>query len=202
VGWSFHNLDSYTPLAYTLCIEKHNILTAMVIIETSVFTRQVRELLTDDEYRELQAALVVRPDIGSVIVGSGGLRKVRWRGLGRGVSVNEELFEELVASVREGGAILRGKVPPSRRFIVEGPDVQRIRANYKLSQSEFAALLGISVATLRNWEQGRRSPNGPARVLLQVAAKHPDAVWDVIRPVIRREQKRTAGKTGRTGKAA
>jgi len=56
----------------------------MVIIETSVFTRQVREWLTDDEYRELQTALVARPDIGSVIVGGGGLRKVRWRGLGRG----------------------------------------------------------------------------------------------------------------------
>jgi len=101
--------------------------------------------------------------------------------------VNEETFEELVASVREGGAILRGEAPPSRQFVVEGPDVQRIRASYKLSQSEFAALLGISVATLQNWEQGRRSPNGPARVLLQVAARHPDAVWDVIRPVIRRE---------------
>ena len=50
----------------------------MVIIETSVFTRQVRELLSDEEYRELQIALVNRPHAGSVIKGSGGLRKVRW----------------------------------------------------------------------------------------------------------------------------
>ena len=95
--------------------------------------------------------------------------------------MKDELFEELVASVHEGGAILRGEVTPARKFIVAGPDVKRIRANYKLSQGEFAALIGISVATLRNWEQGRRTPEGPARILLQVAAKHPDAVWDVVR---------------------
>jgi len=97
--------------------------------------------------------------------------------------MKDELFKELVASVHEGGAILRGERAASRQFIVGGPDVKRIRANYKLSQGEFAALLGISVATLRNWEQGRRAPEGPARILLQVAAKHPDALWDVVRPV-------------------
>lgn len=95
--------------------------------------------------------------------------------------MKDELFEDLVASVREGGAILRGEITPARKFVLAGPDVKRIRANYELSQSEFAAMLGISVATLQNWEQGRRTPEGPARVLLQVAAKHPDAVWDVVR---------------------
>jgi putative transcriptional regulator len=96
--------------------------------------------------------------------------------------MKDKLFKELVASVREGGAIVRGELIPSRQFVIDGPDVKRIRANYKLSQGEFAALLGISVATLRNWEQGRRTPEGPARILLQIAAKHPDAVWDVVRP--------------------
>jgi putative transcriptional regulator len=96
--------------------------------------------------------------------------------------MKDELFNELVASVREGGAILRGEHTPSRQFIIDGTDVKRIRTNYNLSQGEFAALLGISVATLQNWEQGRRTPEGPARILLQVAAKHPDAVWDVVRP--------------------
>jgi putative transcriptional regulator len=97
--------------------------------------------------------------------------------------MKDELFKELVASVQEGGAILRGERAASRQFIVDGPDVKRIRANYKLSQGEFARMLGISVATLRNWEQGRRTPEGPARILLQVAAKHPEALWDVVRPV-------------------
>jgi putative transcriptional regulator len=59
-------------------------------------------------------------------------------------------------------------------------DVQKIRTDFRLSQAEFARLLGISRGTLQNWEQGRRSPQGPARVLLQVAAKHPEAVWDVV----------------------
>ena len=96
--------------------------------------------------------------------------------------MKDELFNELVASVREGGAILRGKRTPSRQFVVDAPDVKHIRATYQLSQGEFAVLIGISVATLRNWEQGRRTPEGPARILLQIAAKHPDAVWDVVRP--------------------
>jgi len=83
--------------------------------------------------------------------------------------------------VREGGKILRGKVKPSRSFVIDAPDVKKIRSSYKLSQIEFAALMGISVKTLRNWEQGRRSPEGAARVLLQVAAKHQKVIWDVVR---------------------
>ena len=109
--------------------------------------------------------------------------------------MKEELFNELAASVREGGAILRGEAKPSRAFVVDGPNIKRIRANYRLSQGQFAALLGISVGTLRNWEQGRRTPEGPARVLLQVAAKHPDAVWDVVRPAA--NQRRSAASANK-----
>lgn len=96
--------------------------------------------------------------------------------------MKDELFDELVESVREGGAILKGKAAPSRTFEVEPPRIKEIRETYDLSQVEFAALLGISVDTLQNWEQGRRTPPGPAKVLLQVVAKHPEAVWDVVRP--------------------
>ncbi len=56
----------------------------MVIIETSVFTRQVQKLLDDNAYRDFQIALAERPDMGAVMVGSGGLRKVRWAAQGRG----------------------------------------------------------------------------------------------------------------------
>jgi hypothetical protein len=56
----------------------------MVIVETSVFTRQVLTLLSDDEYRELQVFLASRPEIGNLIPGSGGLRKVRWGASGQG----------------------------------------------------------------------------------------------------------------------
>lgn len=102
--------------------------------------------------------------------------------------MSEDLFEELLESVREGGAILRGEKEASRTFAMETPDVKHIRERYELSQSEFAALLGISVKTLQNWEQGRRSPRGAAKVLLQVAAKHPEAVWDVVEPAIQSAQ--------------
>ncbi len=109
--------------------------------------------------------------------------------------MKSEMFAELVASVREGGAILRGEAAPSRKFELKASDIKRIRENYELSQSQFAALLGISSATLQNWEQGRRLPKGAARVLLQVAAKHPDAVWDVVRPV-QQERRRSGVKNG------
>jgi len=56
----------------------------MVIVETSVFTRQVLDLLSDEEYRKLQIELANYPDAGAVIKGSGGLRKMRWKAKGRG----------------------------------------------------------------------------------------------------------------------
>ena len=94
--------------------------------------------------------------------------------------MRDKLFAELIASVREGGAILRGDQPASRIFTIRPPEIKDIRDGFGLTQEQFAALLGISVRTLRNWEQGRRVPDGPARVLLQVAAKHPEAVLDVV----------------------
>jgi putative transcriptional regulator len=98
--------------------------------------------------------------------------------------MNEELFEELVASVKEGGAILRGETPLSRRFTVDPLNVRDIRERLGLTQDAFARLMGISVRTLQNWEQGRRRPEGPAQVLLMVADKHPEALWDVVGPLV------------------
>lgn len=102
--------------------------------------------------------------------------------------MKKELFEELLESVKQGGAIMKGAMKPSR--IVEFPEseVRKIREHYGLSQDNFASLMGISVATLRNWEQGRRKPEGPARVLLMVAAKHPEALLDLS--VVKKNRKR------------
>jgi putative transcriptional regulator len=94
--------------------------------------------------------------------------------------MNAALFEELLASVKQGGAIVGGALEPSRVFEFEQINVQSLRKKYGLSQDKFARLLGISVSTLRNWEQGRRKPEGPARVLLRVAAKHPEAIFDAV----------------------
>ncbi|MGH7698948.1 MAG: NadS family protein [Gemmatimonadales bacterium] len=110
----------------------------------------------------------------------------------------DELFSELVTSVREGGAILRGHRAPSRSVSVTHgaiPDVRALRAHFKLSQPKFAALLGISVGTLRNWEQRRRAPEGPARVLLQIAARDPQTVLATVAPA------RRQAKPGRVRRA-
>lgn len=90
--------------------------------------------------------------------------------------MKKEDFEELVESVREAGRILRGEAKPSRQFTYSADDVRAIRKKLRKSQDEFALMIGVSVATLRNWEQGRRQPHGPARALLKVAAENPKAV--------------------------
>lgn len=94
--------------------------------------------------------------------------------------MKKELFEELLVSVRERSSILKGKRRASRTFRVDEPGVKLLRERYGLSQPKFAALLGISVATLRNWEQGRRKPEGSARVLLRVVEKYPEAVLETL----------------------
>lgn len=93
--------------------------------------------------------------------------------------MNKSDFNELLVSVKEAGRIRRREMNPSRMFLIEDPDVASIREKYSMSQSEFAALLGISLATLQNWEQGRRRPQGPARVLLHLAEKNPNVLLDV-----------------------
>jgi putative transcriptional regulator len=106
--------------------------------------------------------------------------------------MKNDMFEELLQSVREGGAILRGEVAPARAYSVADPDVAEVREIYGLSQTKFAGLLGISVRTLQNWEQRRRKPEGPARVLLRVAARHPEAVLDVVKEESKRKLRPTA----------
>lgn len=93
--------------------------------------------------------------------------------------MNDEMFGDLLKSVDEGGKILRGELTPSRKFEFEPVNVKGIRERMHLTQSKFADLMGISIATLRNWEQGRRRPEGPALVLLNVVDKRPDALWDI-----------------------
>jgi putative transcriptional regulator len=83
------------------------------------------------------------------------------------------MFEELLDSVREGGAILRGQKRSARRVVIGASGVRTIRERTKLSQSEFARLIGVSVKTLQNWEQDRRRPAGPAAALLKIIAHEP-----------------------------
>jgi putative transcriptional regulator len=90
-------------------------------------------------------------------------------------------FNKLVASVKQAGKIRRGQLRPSRVTTFKPADVRGIRAQLDVTQAEFARMIGVSVATLRNWEQGRRVPEGPARALLRVAAAAPKAVASALR---------------------
>jgi len=85
-------------------------------------------------------------------------------------------FDKLVKSVKQAGRIKRGKMKASRTSKFRPADVKAIRQGLGKSQSEFAMMIGVSVSTLQNWEQGRRQPDGPARALLKVAAENPKAV--------------------------
>jgi len=89
-------------------------------------------------------------------------------------------FDKLVASVKQAGKIKRGKLEPSRTVVFKPADIKAIRERLGKSQSEFALMIGVSISTLQNWEQGRRRPEGPARALLKVAAENPEAVVEAL----------------------
>jgi putative transcriptional regulator len=92
----------------------------------------------------------------------------------------EKLFNELVDSLEEAAAHSRGDLdlPAGRIHFAGEPDPRVIRARLGMTQDQFADALGISVKTLRNWEQGRRDPSGPAMRLLRIAEKHPDILLE------------------------
>ena len=85
-------------------------------------------------------------------------------------------FDNLTASIKQAGKIRRGEAKPSRVTEYLKLDVKAIRLKLGKSQSQFALMIGVSIATLQNWEQGRRRAEGPACALLKVAAHNPEAV--------------------------
>ncbi len=94
--------------------------------------------------------------------------------------MKNELFEQLTQSLREASKIRRNEVKPSRVFKIDPQnDIVKVRGKLRLSQTKFAEILGISASTLQNWEQGRREPTGPAKVLLRIASKHPQVLLEI-----------------------
>jgi putative transcriptional regulator len=85
-------------------------------------------------------------------------------------------FDQLVGSIRQAGKIRRGEIKAGRVTEYAPIDVKAIRQRLGKSQSEFAHMIGVSVSTLQNWEQGRRRPEGPARALLKIASANPEVV--------------------------
>jgi putative transcriptional regulator len=102
--------------------------------------------------------------------------------------VNEDRFNKMMEGVKQGADYLKGLSKPSPVFkvTVSVPDVKGIRSKLKVTQPEFAQMLGISVRTLQNWEQKRRVPEGPARILLELAAAYPNQVREVSQKVAER----------------
>jgi putative transcriptional regulator len=83
------------------------------------------------------------------------------------------LFEDLLQSLKEAKAIVKGEAQPSRIFKASVPDAKAIRKKTGLSQSEFAKLTRVSLKTIQNWEQHRRNPTGAAAALLIMVEKNP-----------------------------
>ena len=87
--------------------------------------------------------------------------------------MKKKLFAELVESMEQMNEIARGERAPSREFHAEPLAIEELRLELVLSQPKFAKLLHVDVGTLRDWEQGRREPAGPARALLTAIRRDP-----------------------------
>ncbi len=87
--------------------------------------------------------------------------------------MEDKLFQELLKSIQQADAIIKGDLAPSRVFVMEANSVRVIRESVGLSQDRFAALIHVAPSTLRNWEQGRRKPGGAATALLTAIRNDP-----------------------------
>lgn len=94
--------------------------------------------------------------------------------------MKDDDFQKLVTSVKQMRAMMKGDEVPHRRISYPSTDVRSLRKHLELTQEEFAAMIGVSVRTLQNWEQGHREPEGPAKALLRVAEMRPQAVLEAL----------------------
>ena len=94
--------------------------------------------------------------------------------------MKDKEFKKLLNSIDQARKIHTGRIKPSRIFQFHPIIVTNIRRKLHVSQSQFAHMLGVSVDTLQNWEQGRRRPEGPALALLKVAEVNPETVMKAL----------------------
>jgi putative transcriptional regulator len=95
--------------------------------------------------------------------------------------MDDDPFDRLMGGLGSALSYAEGAAPPGT--VVHVPkrlDVAAIRKRTGLPQAEFSRMIGVSVSTLRNWEQGRRNPEGPARVLLAMVEKNPKVVEELL----------------------
>ncbi len=96
--------------------------------------------------------------------------------------MDDKLFDRLVESTKQAIEISEGKVKEFRSFTFDLPeDIKTIRNDkLQMSQEKFAAMLGVSIRTLQEWEQGRRKPSGAAKSLLKIASFAPEVVLKAL----------------------
>lgn len=90
-----------------------------------------------------------------------------------------DIGQEILEGIQEIKAHKTGQVDLRTRVLQPPPPVQIVRSQLTLSQSAFAGMMGVSVRTVQDWEQGRREPNGPAKTLLRIAQQHPEVFLDL-----------------------
>ncbi|HWT69471.1 MAG TPA: helix-turn-helix domain-containing protein [Pseudomonas sp.] len=95
--------------------------------------------------------------------------------------MEKNLFNRLVESMTQMDEIDRGERQPSREFHIDAMQVKKIRKATGLTQTSFAKTIDVAVGTLRNWEQGRREPEGPARALLRAIHNDPGNVLAALK---------------------
>jgi putative transcriptional regulator len=95
--------------------------------------------------------------------------------------MDKKHFDQLVKGVREMKRHVAGRpVRGARTTELAEPDIRAIREAAKISQSQFAKLIGVNVRTLQNWEQHRTRPTGPARALLKIVASNPKSAIEAL----------------------
>jgi len=95
--------------------------------------------------------------------------------------MDKQHFDQLVKGVREMRRHIAGKtVRGARTLELTEPDIRAIREAARISQSQFAKLIGVNVRTLQNWEQHRTRPTGPARALLKIVASNPKSAIEAL----------------------
>ena len=145
----------------------------ITVVELLQYIRRSDKLLTEDERRNIVNYLAIHPTAGDIMRGTGGIRKLRWN--------MNEAFESIKQGLTEAIEFAKGEGRQTAVVHEFSPiDVKAIRENVGMSQSEFAAAFGISLGTLRHWERGDRKPQGPALVLLNLVAREPELVIDVL----------------------
>ena len=88
--------------------------------------------------------------------------------------------EEILEGIREIKAYKAGKIVLRTHKLKRPAAPHRIRASLKLSQAAFAGLMGVSLRTVQDWEQGRRKPSGPAVALLRIAEQRPEVFKELV----------------------